>query len=432
LRRAVELAPERLDYRAEWATALFDAGYRGDAEKMARELTRQSEDPIVLMSMGQILAAKGAADQATDYFARVLRKDPNHVIARFILAELQAKQGEVELARRNYARLIEVAPDLPVPRAALAELDLKQGNDHLAAQNFTWRFGGTPEELPGHLTMMAPADRPKSWSGGQVRRRRLFLRAERNPLEQLVFAPWLKAIQADSRAILAESNPAVLPLLQSAFPDVSFKAVGTAAPADLIAMRCQLAASLGDLAMAYDVPPRSGWLPYDKAGSAARRAAYLGAAGGKLVGLSWHVTDTPCHGLEPFVPLLEIPGIRWVAFPVGPRSPHLTRFLASLGEAVIYDEATDGHNDLAGFRDQLAPLDLLIAADDLSPMLAEAIGRPAWKIVSGASHWSWRADGASSKWHPGVRLFRNGVTPYEEMIAALRIALAKEAGFPSE
>ncbi len=430
LGRAVELAPERLDYRAEWATALFDAGYRNDAEKMARELTRQSEDPVVLMAMGQILAAKGAADQATDYFARVLRKDPNHVIARFILADLQAKQGEVELARRNYARLIEVAPDLPVPRAALAELDLRQGNDHLAANNFAWRFGGTPEELPPHLTMMAPADRPKSWTGGQVRRRRLFLRAERDLLEQLVFAPWFKAIQADSRTILAESSPAALPLLQSAFPHVGFSPAGAATPADLIAARCQLASSLGDLAMVYDGAPRGGWLPYDKAGSAARRSAYLGAAGGKLVGLSWQVADTPCHGLEPFVPLLEIPGIRWAAFPVGPRNPHLARFLASLGEAVIYDEATDGYADLAAFRDQLAPLDLLIANDDLSAMLAEAIGRPTWKIVSDASHWSWRADGASSKWHPGVRLFRGGTTSPEDTIEALRIALAKEAGFP--
>ena len=430
LGRAVELAPDRLDYRAEWAVALFDAGHRGGAEKMARELTRQSDDPVVLMAMGQILAAKGAADQATDYFARVLRTDPKHVVARFILANLQATQGEVELARRNYARLIEIAPDLPVPRTALAELDLKQGNDHLAAQNFAWRFGSTPEELPPHLTMMAPADRPKSWSGGQVRRRRLFLRAERDQLDQLVFAPWLKAVQADSRTILAESEPAVLPLLQSAFPDVGFSAAGAAAPADLIAARCQLAASLGDLAMVYDVPPRSGWLPYDKAESAARRSGYLGAAGGKLVGLSWQVADTPCHGLEPFAPLLEIPGIRWVALPVGPRSPHLARFLASLGEAVIYDAATDGYSDLAAFRDQLAPLDLLIANDDLSAMLAEAIGRPTWKVVTGASHWSWRADGAASKWHPGVRLFRGSVTPQDDIIEALRDALAKEAGVP--
>ncbi len=427
LARAVELAPDRIDYRADWAVALFDAGHRSAAEKMARELTRQGDDPSALMAMGQILAAKGAHDQATDYFARVLRNDPNHVIARFILANLQAAQGEIELARRNYARLIDVSPDLAGPRTALAELDLKQGNDHLAAQNFAWRFGTSPEELPAHLAMIAPADRPKSWTGGQIRRRRLFLRAERNALEQFVFTPWLASVIEDSRSVLAECEPAALPLMQAAFPDVSFVPAGSVTPADLVTGRHQVAASLGDLAMTYERSPRTAWLPHDRAATAARRADYLGEAGGKIVGLSWHVGDTPCHGLEPFAPLLEIPGIRWVALPSGPRTPALARFIASLGEAVVYD--ADGDGDLTALAEQLAATDLLIAADDVAATLGEALGRPTWKIAGAADHWSWRAEGATSKWHPGARIFRLDSGVEDHSMAAMCAALAQEVGF---
>lgn len=427
LGRAAELAPERLDYRAEWAVALFDTGHRAAAEKMARELTRQTDDPIVQMAMGQILAARGAVDQATDFFARVLRGDPNHVVARFILGNLQAAQGETELARRNYARLIEVAPDLPSARAALAELDLKQGNDHLAAQNFAWRFGATPEELPQHLAMIPPADRPKIWSDGAIRRRRLFLRAERNALEQLLFAPWLNVIADDCRSILAECDAAMLPLLQAAFPEVRFAPAGSLLPADLASARCQVAASLGDLALAQDRGARAGWLPHDHAAAAQRRAAYLGAAGGKLVGLSWRLADTKCHGLEPFAPLLEIPGIRWVALPGGQASPGLERFLASLGDAVIYDPATQ--SDLPHLAEQVAPVDLLIAGEDLTATLAEALGRPAWKLCGDADHWSWRAEGEASKWHPGVRIFRPDPAAPADAITRMRAALAEEVGF---
>lgn len=427
LGRAAELAPERLDYRAEWAVALFDSGHRSAAEKMARELTRQTDEPAVQMAMGQILAAKGAIDQATDFFARVLRVDPNHLVARFVLANLQAAQGEPELARRNYARLIEIAPDLPGPRAALAELDLKQGNDHLAAQNFAWRFGATPEELPPHLAMIAPAERPKSWTGGQIRRRRLFLRAERTALEQLLFASWLNAIEEDCRSITAECDAAALPLLRAAFPEVTFAAAGSLTPADLAARRCQLAASLGDLAMTYERPARSAWLPHDRAEAAARRSEYLGDAGGKIVGLCWRVADTKCHGLEPFAPLLEIPGIRWIALPSGERTPALAGFLASLGEAVVYDPAAQA--DLPRLAEQLAPVDLLISADDLVATLAEAVGRPVWKICGPVDHWSWRAQGESSKWHPGARVFRHDPAAPVETIAAVRAALAQEVGY---
>lgn len=426
LGRAVELAPDRVDYRAEWAVALFDAGHRHGAERMARELTRQSDDPTVQMAMGQILAAKGAFDQATDFFARILRNDPNHVLARFILADLQAKQGDVELARRNFARLIDVAPDLPAPRTALAEIDLKQGNDHLAGANFAWRFGMTPEELPQHLAMMAPADRPKSWSSGRIRRRRLFLRAERNIVEQLLFAPWIAPIAADSRSIVAECDAALQPLLQGAFPDVSFAPTGSLTPADLMAERCQIAASLGDLAHVYELPSRFGWLSHDRAAAAQRHATLLAASARKVVGLAWPLTDTRCHGLEPLMPLLEIPGIRWVALPRGRATPDLDKFIATLGESVVYNP--EPHAEFAELAEQLAALDLLISSDDVAATLAEAVGRPVWKVAGADDHWSWRGEGASSKWHPGTRIFRLAIEEGEQSMAALRSALAQEAG----
>src|SRR4030095_12779811 len=98
--------------------------------------------------MGQILAAKGLLDQATDYFARILRSEPAHIVARTILAGLQALQGEDDLPYRTCARLVQQAPDLPGPRVALAEIDLRHGRDEAAWPNFGWRFGMNPDELP--------------------------------------------------------------------------------------------------------------------------------------------------------------------------------------------------------------------------------------------------------------------------------------------
>jgi tetratricopeptide (TPR) repeat protein len=400
LGRAAELA-DRIDYKADWSVALFDAGHRDAAERLARNLTRQSDDPTALMAMGQILAAKGLPDQATDYFARILRTDPSHVIARFVLAGLQAAQGDSELAHRNLSRLVQAAPDLPAPRAALAEIDLRDGREEAGWSNFAWRFGMAPEELPGHLAMMAPADRPKSWSGGKVRKRRLFLRAERTAMEQLLFASLLPELRKDSRAILAESDPAVLPILNSAFSDISFAAAGSLTPARLMEDRIQLASSLGDLAPAY---PRvaGSWLPYDHGAAAARRATLSTK---HLVGLSWRPTNSALGGLEPIAPLLELPGILWVALPTGPVAPAIAQLLSGQGDALIFDPRM-AQEGLAALADRIATLDLLISTEDLAATLAGALGKPVWKIAGAADHWSWLADGATSKWHPGARIFR--------------------------
>ena len=427
LGQAAELAPERIDYKADWSVALFEAGHRDAAERLARELTRQSDDPTALMAMGQILAAKGLLDQATDYFARVLRTDPAHTVARAILAGLQAIQGDDELAHRNFERLVQQAPDLAAPHAALAEIDLKHGRDEAAWPNFAWRFGASPEELPRHLAMIAPDDRPKSWSGDKIRRRRLFLRAERNTVEQLLFAPWYEDALKDSRAVRAECEAATLPLLSAAFPEVRFTGAGALTPRDLIEEHTQIAASLGDLIAAYPRVPAGGWLPFDRARAASRRSRFQ-AEGSEapIVGLAWRPANAVNGGLEIFAPLLAMHGIRWVALPMGPVSPTQAELLAAPGGPLIF-ESTWLQDGLDSIAERLAALDLLISSEDLAATLAGAIGKPVWKVAGRGDHWSWLAEGASSKWHPTARIYRPA-GDVAALVAGMQTDLEKFAG----
>ena len=422
LGQAAELAPERIDYRADWAVALFDAGHRDAAEKMARDLTRQSNHPAASMAMGQILATKGLPDQATDYFARVLRCDPDNAVARLVLANLQAAQGEDDLARQNFARLVRQTPDLPAPRTALAEIDLRNGRDEAAWPNFAWRFGAAPEELPRHLAMIAPDDRPKSWTGGKVRRRRLFLRAERTALEQLLFAPWLRDAQQDSRSVWAECAAAALPLLAATFPDVRFAAAGSLKPTDLIEDRMQIAGSLGELVQAYPGTSAGKWLAFDHEEAASRRKRLLKGASAHLVGMAWHPGNGPAGGLEPFAPLLAVPGIRWVALPTGAMPPTLAQAL-SAGDAPLAFETCWSPNDLESAAALLAALDLLVSTEDLAATLAGALGKPVWKIAGAGAHWSWLAQGRDSTWHPTARIYR-APAGLEPLMAELRADLA--------
>jgi tetratricopeptide (TPR) repeat protein len=422
LGRAAELAPDRIDYRADWLVALFEAGHGDAAERMARDLTRQGNDPTALMAMGQILSAKGSPDQATDFFARVLRADPGHVVARTILAALQARQGENDLARRNFARLVLQAPDLAGPRTALAEIDLRQERDEAAWPNFAWRFGAAPEELPRHLAMIAPDERPKSWSGRKIRRRRLFLRAERNAVEQLLFAPWFGDALQDSRAVRAECHPAALRVLSAAFPNVGFAGAGTLTPDDLIADRTQVATSLGDLVPLYAHTSVGNWLPFDHAAAAARRRELLeGAGANRLVGLAWQPDSSPHSGLQSFAPLFAAAGIRWVALPMGAVAPALAQMLSAPDSPLAFRTSWPPE-DLEPVSRLLAALDLLVSAEDLAATLAGALGKPVWKIAGAGAHWSWLAQGRDSKWHPTARIYR-AAAGLEPPMAELRADL---------
>ena len=93
---------------------------------------------------------------------------------------------------------------------------------------------------------------------------------------------------------------------------------------------------------------------------------------------------------------------------------------------MVYHADNDG--DLVALAEQLAATDLLIAADDVAATLAEALGRPVWKMAHASDHWSWRAEGAASKWHPGARIFRLDSGAEDHSMAAMRAALAQEVG----
>jgi hypothetical protein len=141
--------------------------------------------------------------------------------------------------------------------------------------------------------------------------------------------------------------------------------------------------------------------------------------------LAWQPTNAARGGLEPFAPLFEIPGIAWVALPMGNVAPALAQYLARPDCPLTFDPAwsRDGLSSLAGL---LAALDLLVSGEDLAATLAGALGKPVWKIAGVNAHWSWGAAGETSKWHPTARVFRHAPGG-EPPMDAIRSGLAQWA-----
>jgi len=198
-------------------------------------------------------------------------------------------------------------------------------------------------------------------------------------------------------------------------------------PADLIEDRVQVCASLVDVALAYPKPLASGWLPLDR-----ERSASLGAviqakrSADRVAALAWQPTDSPAGGLEAFAPLFDIAGLSWVALPMGAIKSPLAQFLSSADCPLIFEPSwtRDGLKSVAGL---IGAVDLVFSNEDLAAALAGALGTPAWKMAGAGAHWSWGADGATSKWHPNVRTMRTtqGIEP---VVAAIRAELEQIAG----
>lgn len=412
---AFELAPDIVDYRAELALALDASGEGDRAERIARDaLKHDGTNAPALLAMGRILCNHSRETEATDYFARVLRTNPKNVEARRALAQAQAIQGEWELAKKNFTTAIGHAPLDAQSHVDFAAAALRMGDFTTGWEHFRWRFGSGFGDLPSHLAMLDPEHHPAAWETGNLRRARLHLRAERSPVEQLLLASLLPDIAGETRSVMAEVDPSLLPLLQALNKKARFVAAGSVTLPDLQEAKISMSSSLGDLARRFRPDavsfPNKAWL--DGAGLEKTdlfRTDYRQCFPQRiLVGLSWRQGDGDdaalLAGLEP---LFQHEKMGVVSLQRGADREQLASIAAATGFNFVVDPRVDAGENLLDYAAQLMALDVIVTVDDLTAAIAIALGKPVIKVSVGASeHWAWGWTGPSCVWGRNVHIIR--------------------------
>lgn len=428
LHRAIELDPEDPDIQADMAQALARAGDTEQGLALARDLTRRfPKSDEASVACGRILSDLGRYDEATDFFARVLRRDPDNVTSRMALAGLQAAQGDFDLARKNYERVLTIEPSNATAHAALAEILLRLQDWSAGWPSFRWRYGVRPDVLPAYFTALDPEKQPKVWSEGSLRKQRLFLAAERNLIEQLLFAGLLPAVAKESRKTTLECDPRLSSLLAASFAQVDVVERNALTPEFLHDRNFQVVSTLGNLAgrlraagNQFPARPRPA-VSADPARVAVLRQEYLATAQGrKLVGLSWrHTKSSPQWPtpLDAWIPLMDRPDVMVVALHPGSCEAELADFAQRTGRDLINDRRVDFSVDLGEYAAQIEACDFVIAVEDFTAVLAGAVGKPTIKLKRPVDHWWWGMAEGENRWFAALRTVTAPQGPGEAEVA---------------
>jgi tetratricopeptide (TPR) repeat protein len=440
LHRAIELDPEDPELQAEMAQAVAKAGDPEHGLALARELTRRfPKSDEASIACGRILSDLGRYDEATDFFARVLRRDPDNVASRMALAGLQAAQGDFELSRKNYERVLTVEPSNATAHTALAEIMLRLEDWPVGWPNFRWRYGVRPEVLPPYFAALDPEKQPKAWSEGGLRKQRLFLAAERNLIEQLLFAGLLPEVAKESRKTTLECDPRLASLMAASFPSVELVARNELTPEFFQDRNFQVESTLGNLAgrlrganNRFPARPKAA-ITAESSRVAALRQQYLATANGrKLVGLSWrHAKTSPQWPtpLDAWLPLLDRPDVMVVALHPGSCEAELADFAQRTGRDLIFDRRVDFSTDLGEYAAEIQACDLVIAVEDLTAVLAGAMGKPTIKLKRPVDHWWWGMTDQENRWFAALRMVTAPQGPGEAEVAqVLSLLDQKRAG----
>ncbi len=102
LRKAFELAPNRIDIQINFAGILLITREMDEAAKLFEQALRsQPNNPEVLLGWAQVLLERGEDDQARTMLERVLQSDPNNVMALRIV-------GEIHSSAERYSEALQV------------------------------------------------------------------------------------------------------------------------------------------------------------------------------------------------------------------------------------------------------------------------------------------------------------------------------------
>jgi len=163
----------------------------------------------------------------------------------------------------------------------------------------------------------------------------------------------------------------------------------------------------------------------------ARWKARVGEHGFR-VGIAWQGNPSRREdrgrsiGLEQFLPLASVPGVRLISLQKDDGVEQLTPGMTVETLGADFDSGPDGFIDTAAV---MMNLDLVITSDTAIPHLAGALGRPVWVALRAVPDWRFMLGRADSPWYPTMRLFRQSARDqWGPVFASIKSALAALVG----
>jgi Flp pilus assembly protein TadD len=368
-------------------------------------VAREPRSPELQLTLGSAWRERGDLEQAKLHYQAAMIARPDYAAALANLADLLCDEGRRDVARTLYDKAIKAEPNNAQARMNRAILhflngDLKEG----------WRDYATRTEVPGKVPAVAGEQRLAAWTGENLKKKRLLVRAEQGVGDQVLFSSLIPDLlaraQTDGGSIVLECEPRLQTLFARSFPGVTvkpwaLKSMNGVPVADygwLKAVGGVNAATLMGTLPRYlrgrmeDFPKPHNFLTPD-ADEAARWKDRFGPG---AIGICWRSGKLGGHRSIGFAPLenwgafLRNTDATLVCVQYDARPEEIAALEAISGKKIIVPEGIDQKNELDRAAALLSALGLVISAPTAVACLSAAVGTRTLKLLYGQS---WTAMG---------------------------------------
>lgn len=405
LQTAVVLDGNDADAFNNLGMVLTDLRRFEEAERaLRRSLAIRSDHQGAIYNLGRVLAWLGRDEEAVAQLEEACRMGPGNPAYWNTLGVALTQIHDFEGGLNAFEQAIGIDPTRIDPHINRAHAWLREGRFEAGWKEHEWRLRGPTFR---HRMETEP------WRGEDIAGKSIRLWAEQGLGDAIHFARYAPLVAERGARIVLECPVALHGILRT------IRGIDEVVAPGAIAPDCDTHAALMSLPCVFGVPktvePYIGMPP----------AATLPGGGNRRVGLVWagnpaHSNDrNRSYSLASLAPLAAVDAELY-ALQVGDAAGE------PAPEGMALHRLGDGFSDFTDTAAALAALDLLIAVDTSVAHLAGAMGVPTWLLLPSCPDWRWGLSGETTRWYPGMKLFRQAPgEPKNAVVARLTKALAE-------
>jgi len=433
------------------ASALADLGFARLALGLLHPVLKQTpQDHALRMGMAELWLELGDGGRAAELAAPALNQELSGLEETFQQCNLLLRLGQPDKALQRFETAISSY------RRRAGELDTKTRLKYdTTCWNFAlmllrrgllqrgWQLFEHGRRVPNGrggmqrtVFKLHPARLIPEWDGSPLQGKRLLINGEQGIGDVLMFTMLVEPLIGEAQAIGLVTYDRLTPLYKRSFPqchvfdtkDFKHKRID---PADW-----DLQVAVGSLPMLRhpQLESYAGLKPFlkvDGATEAQFRQRFQPPGSPPLVGFSWKgggnakQKRTKSLSLEDFLPLFQLPGLRWISLQYGDVQEELRRFNAEHGLELLWADDVDPLRDMDRWSALVASCDLVVSAANTTIHGTGCLGLPTWVILGKDPDWRWLGDpGTPCYWYPSVQIVRQQKQgSWQQPIAELQTAL---------
>ena len=414
-RTALAINPDFLDAHLGLGKALRKQGRQDEAlVSYQHAVALMPNSPEAHNSLGTVFKELGRIEDAVESYQQALSLNPDFADVHSNLGVASLEMGQLDDAEAWQLKALEIDADCAEAHYNLGLLYLMAGRFREGWDEYHWRW-----RLDEYSNK--PQIPVSEWDGSDIANKTILIWAEQGVGDEILFAGIIPDLIATGARVILESDPRLVPLYQRSFPGIECIARGELPASGRRYEDIDFQAPVGDLGgwfrpdMASFSTP-CGFLKADPERTAQQRARYQERFPDKhLVGISWRSISMHTGGgrslaLEDWLPVLSHPRCAFVNLQYGDVAEELDVLERDHGIDVLVDPDIDPFGDIDGLSSQIAAMDSVISIDNITLLLAGALGVSTWALLMSPPDWRWLLDRDDSPWYPEMRLFRQEKT----------------------